>query len=190
VYRCSSSCYYQHMMRLGGGGEVHHSTYGWSRYGRSPPAQNLTTSSKTKPFPSFFISQLLSSISSPSLAPCKVCNGNVSSDCKCCICGCHLHCFCAIDEGLEGHGVFYLCSLACSVPKVAQNFNTVAGVDQGSSYDPVGIGKSNPNIADHPNEPALRECDEKPSTELDFVPLLMKKNQSMSLLRKLLVVVM
>jgi hypothetical protein len=52
-------------------------------------------------------------------------------------------------------------------PQGCHRLKTVAGVDQGSSSNPVGIGESNPNVADHPNEPALRECDEEPSAELD-----------------------
>jgi hypothetical protein len=63
--------------------------------------------------------------------------------------------------------MFYLCSLTCTITKVAADFNTAAGIHQGSSSDPVGISKSNPNVADHPNEPAFRECDEEPSAKLD-----------------------
>ena len=47
------------------------------------------------------------------LSPCIVCNRPVSIDCHCRICNGRLHCFCAVPEGLEGHGGIYLCSADC-----------------------------------------------------------------------------
>jgi hypothetical protein len=47
------------------------------------------------------------------LAPCIICNQPVSIDCHCRICNGWLHCFCAVPEGLEGHGCIYLCSADC-----------------------------------------------------------------------------
>jgi hypothetical protein len=44
------------------------------------------------------------------LAPCVICKSQVSNDCRCRQCDGRLHCFCAVDEGLEGHGQIYLCT--------------------------------------------------------------------------------
>jgi len=44
---------------------------------------------------------------------CVVCNQFVSGDCRCRSCNRRLHCFCAVDEGFEGHGAHYLCSVLC-----------------------------------------------------------------------------
>lgn len=54
-------------------------------------------------------------LSTAVLAPCIVCNRPVSIDCRCRICNGRLHCFCAVPEGKEGHGGFYLCSADCQV---------------------------------------------------------------------------
>ncbi|MFN9979340.1 MAG: hypothetical protein ACK53Y_05480, partial [bacterium] len=45
------------------------------------------------------------------LAPCCVCGDPVSPDRRCRFCDARLHHFCAVDEGLEGHGAFYLCPM-------------------------------------------------------------------------------
>jgi hypothetical protein len=47
------------------------------------------------------------------LSPCIVCGNNVSRDCRCRLCDVRLHVFCAVPEGLEGHGAKYLCSVDC-----------------------------------------------------------------------------
>ncbi len=44
---------------------------------------------------------------------CVVCNRAVSGDCRCRVCDGRLHCFCAVQEGHEGHGAVYLCVLDC-----------------------------------------------------------------------------
>ena len=49
------------------------------------------------------------------LASCVVCNHPVSADCRCRVCNGRLHCFCAVPEGLEGHGGVYLCSADCQL---------------------------------------------------------------------------
>ncbi len=47
------------------------------------------------------------------LAPCVICNSVTSNDYRCRHCGHHVHHFCAVPEGKEGHGNHYLCSIYC-----------------------------------------------------------------------------
>ncbi len=78
------------------------------------------------------------------LSPCVVCGDNVSPDCRCRICDRRLHVFCAVPEGLEGHGAKYLCSADCcgtvaplGVAEVAVTVDnvTVSGVDADGDED-------------------------------------------------------
>jgi hypothetical protein len=47
------------------------------------------------------------------LAPCVIGNSVTSNDYRCQHCGRHVHHFCAVPEGKEGHGNHYLCSIYC-----------------------------------------------------------------------------
>jgi hypothetical protein len=64
------------------------------------------------------------------LQPCIVCNNPVSADCRCRVCGGPLHCFCALPEGLEGHGAKYRCSAACHHGGAAAATSAAVGVTE------------------------------------------------------------
>ena len=60
----------------------------------------------------------MSATPTAAISSCVVCRQAVSGDCRCRICDSPLHCFCAVEEGLEGHGAIYLCVADCEQGRV------------------------------------------------------------------------
>lgn len=109
-------------------------------------------------------------ISAVPLEDCVVCSRPVSADCRCRICNRRLHCFCAVPEGLEGHGCIYLCSVDCQRSSVVRSptripNNLVVTVGGERYRSPVGR-----NHIDVPEMPNLSPILDEPSSPGHSLP--------------------